>query len=99
MLVMHVPCMQGCTFQFNPLHAVCSHIVLLHLTKAPESSHQSATSFTCLHSLPWQGADFNSVCEMTTMFEGSIIRACRRLDELLNQLATAAHVRPLVCSP
>ena len=30
---------------------------------------------------------------MTTIFEGSIIRAVRRLEELLNQLASAAKVR------
>ena len=39
-----------------------------------------------------QGADFKEVCKKTTAFEGSIIRSCRRLDELLNQLALAAHV-------
>lgn len=30
---------------------------------------------------------------MTTYFEGSIIRSVRRLEELLNQLASAAKVR------
>lgn len=37
-----------------------------------------------------QGEDFVKICEKTDIFEGSIIRATRRLDELLNELATAA---------
>lgn len=40
-----------------------------------------------------QGCSFDEVCEMTTIFEGSIIRAVRRLEELLNQLSSAATVR------
>ena len=39
-----------------------------------------------------QGASFDEVTEMTTYFEGSIIRSVRRLEELLNQLASAAKV-------
>ena len=39
-----------------------------------------------------QGCSFDEVCEMTTIFEGSIIRAVRRLEELLNQLSSAAQV-------
>lgn len=30
------------------------------------------------------------ICSLTELYEGSIIRATRRLDELLTQLATAA---------
>lgn len=30
------------------------------------------------------------VCEMTDIFEGSLVRATRRLDELMGQLANAA---------
>ena len=41
-----------------------------------------------------QGCSFDEVCEMTTIFEGSIIRAVRRLEELLNQLSSAAKVLP-----
>ena len=39
-----------------------------------------------------QGASFDEVCEMTTIFEGTIIRAVRRLEELLVQLCSAAKV-------
>lgn len=38
-----------------------------------------------------KGASFAEVIEMTDIFEGSIIRLARRLDEFLNQLATAAQ--------
>ena len=33
-----------------------------------------------------------AICAKTDLFEGSIIRATRRLDELMGELATAAHV-------
>lgn len=39
-----------------------------------------------------QGATFEQLCKMTDIFEGSIIRATRRLDELMRQLADAAGV-------
>ncbi|XP_038985720.1 DExH-box ATP-dependent RNA helicase DExH10 isoform X2 [Phoenix dactylifera] len=38
-----------------------------------------------------KGASFGEVIEMTDIFEGSIIRLARRLDEFLNQLRAAAH--------
>ncbi|KAM1743146.1 hypothetical protein ACFX12_013065 [Malus domestica] len=38
-----------------------------------------------------KGASFAEVTQMTDIFEGSIIRAARRLDEFLNQLRAAAH--------
>ncbi|CAA0818719.1 Protein HUA ENHANCER 2 [Striga hermonthica] len=38
-----------------------------------------------------KGATFAEVIQMTDIFEGSIIRAARRLDEFLNQLKGAAH--------
>ncbi|XP_020409735.1 DExH-box ATP-dependent RNA helicase DExH10 isoform X1 [Prunus persica] len=38
-----------------------------------------------------KGASFADVTQMTDIFEGSIIRSARRLDEFLNQLRTAAH--------
>ena len=38
-----------------------------------------------------QGAPFAQICKMTDIFEGSIIRAIRRLDELLQQLVKAAR--------
>ncbi|MQL74862.1 hypothetical protein Taro_007241, partial [Colocasia esculenta] len=38
-----------------------------------------------------KGATFAEVIEMTDIFEGSIIRIARRLDEFLNQLRAAAH--------
>uniref|UniRef100_A0A1D1YM54 Superkiller viralicidic activity 2-like 2 n=1 Tax=Anthurium amnicola TaxID=1678845 RepID=A0A1D1YM54_9ARAE len=38
-----------------------------------------------------KGATFAEVIEMTDIFEGSIIRLARRLDEFLNQLRAAAH--------
>lgn len=38
-----------------------------------------------------KGASFGEVIQMTDIFEGSIIRLARRLDEFLNQLKAAAH--------
>jgi ATP-dependent RNA helicase DOB1 len=38
-----------------------------------------------------KGAKFSAVCGMTDVFEGSIIRMMRRLEELLRQLAGAAR--------
>ncbi|XAR63771.1 RNA helicase [Bertholletia excelsa] len=38
-----------------------------------------------------KGAAFADVIQMTDIFEGSIIRLARRLDEFLNQLRAAAH--------
>ncbi|WFD30827.1 RNA helicase [Malassezia sp. CBS 17886] len=41
--------------------------------------------------LQWcQGAKFADICKMTDVFEGSIIRAFRRLQELLRQMTLAA---------
>ncbi|KAJ3174201.1 ATP-dependent RNA helicase mtr4 [Geranomyces variabilis] len=37
-----------------------------------------------------QGAKFSQICKMTDIFEGSIIRSMRRLEELLRQLVAAA---------
>ncbi|KXZ46677.1 hypothetical protein GPECTOR_41g641 [Gonium pectorale] len=37
-----------------------------------------------------KGATFEQVCDMTDIFEGSLVRATRRLDELMGQLAAAA---------
>ncbi|MCE3050349.1 Helix-loop-helix protein 2 [Datura stramonium] len=37
------------------------------------------------------GASFAEVIQMTDIFEGSIIRLARRLDEFLNQLKAATH--------
>ncbi|EGD81805.1 DEAD/DEAH box helicase [Salpingoeca rosetta] len=36
------------------------------------------------------GARFSDICKITTMYEGSIIRSMRRLEELLRQMAAAA---------
>lgn len=38
----------------------------------------------------FQGAKFSQICKMTSVFEGSIIRCMRRLEELLRQMAAAA---------
>nr|XP_043623960.1 DExH-box ATP-dependent RNA helicase DExH10 [Erigeron canadensis] len=38
-----------------------------------------------------KGSSFSEVIQMTDIFEGSIIRLARRLDEFLNQLRAAAH--------
>ncbi|KAK9060592.1 hypothetical protein SSX86_021298 [Deinandra increscens subsp. villosa] len=38
-----------------------------------------------------KGSSFSEVTQMTDIFEGSIIRLARRLDEFLNQLRAAAH--------
>lgn len=37
-----------------------------------------------------KGASFKTLCSMTTIFEGSIIRCMRRLEELLRQMCQAA---------
>jgi len=37
-----------------------------------------------------RGAKFSKICRMTDVFEGSIIRCMRRLEELLRQMAQAA---------
>ena len=36
------------------------------------------------------GANFAEICKMSDVFEGSIIRCMRRLDEMLKQLADAS---------
>ncbi|KAK4684130.1 ATP-dependent RNA helicase DOB1, partial [Tremellales sp. Uapishka_1] len=42
--------------------------------------------------LQWcKGAKFSEICKLTDVFEGSIIRCFRRLQELLRQMAQAAH--------
>ena len=41
--------------------------------------------------LSWsQGASFLDICKMTDVFEGSLIRSIRRLEELLRQLSCAS---------
>lgn len=41
--------------------------------------------------LAWcKGASFLNLCKMTDIFEGSIIRCMRRLEELLRQMCQAA---------
>lgn len=37
-----------------------------------------------------QGSKFHEICAITDVFEGSIIRAMRRLEELLRQMCVAA---------
>lgn len=37
-----------------------------------------------------QGAKFSQICKMTTVYEGSLIRVFRRLEELLRQMCAAA---------
>lgn len=39
-----------------------------------------------------QGSSFATISEMTDVFEGSIVRFMRRLDELLSQLVKACTV-------
>ncbi len=39
-----------------------------------------------------QGENFEAICSMTDIFEGSIIRATRRLDELMSEVSSAAWV-------
>ncbi|CAD6588567.1 MAG: ATP-dependent RNA helicase mtr4 [Tremellales sp. Tagirdzhanova-0007] len=42
--------------------------------------------------LQWcKGAKFAEICKLTDVFEGSIIRCFRRLQELLRQMGQAAH--------
>jgi ATP-dependent RNA helicase DOB1 len=44
--------------------------------------------------LKWcQGAKFTEICEISeSIFEGTIIRCLRRLDELISQLVEAAKI-------
>jgi len=43
--------------------------------------------------LAWaQGKSFSEICKMTEVYEGSLIRLFRRLEELLRQMAQAAKV-------
>lgn len=37
------------------------------------------------------GAKFSQICKLTDVFEGSIIRSMRRLEELLRQLVVASN--------
>lgn len=37
-----------------------------------------------------QGAKFSQICKMTDVFEGSLIRVFRRLEELLRQMCAAS---------
>ena len=39
-----------------------------------------------------KGAKFSDIAKMTDVFEGSIIRSMRRLEELLRQLVNAAKI-------
>lgn len=41
-----------------------------------------------------QGATFAEVMEMTDIFEGSVIRLARRLDEFLNQVDCHLYLLP-----
>ncbi|VEL40558.1 unnamed protein product [Protopolystoma xenopodis] len=38
-----------------------------------------------------EGANFSSICQNTALFEGTIIRSLRLLEELLRQMANAAR--------
>ena len=38
-----------------------------------------------------RGAKFSEICKLTDIFEGSIIRVLRRLEELLRQMSSAAQ--------
>jgi len=38
------------------------------------------------------GDSFASICKLTNMYEGSIIRVIKNIDELLKQLVNACHV-------
>lgn len=38
-----------------------------------------------------KGAKFSKVCKMTSVYEGSIIRCMRRLEELIRQMAQSAR--------
>ncbi|KAF7698530.1 ATP-dependent RNA helicase mtr4 [Cucumispora dikerogammari] len=58
------------------------------------SSGESAYSSLLMHCCrAWaQGATFGEICSMTNVFEGSIIRILRRLEEVLRQMSCAARV-------
>lgn len=45
-----------------------------------------------------QGANFSEVIQMTDIFEGSIIRLARRLDEFLNQVSENMRILFLSCT-
>jgi len=39
-----------------------------------------------------EGEPFVNICKLTTMYEGSITRVIKTIDEMLKQLVNAAHV-------
>lgn len=47
-----------------------------------------------MHLLATQGESFAKICSMTELFEGSIIRATRRLVELMHQMEVCAAPAP-----
>jgi superfamily II RNA helicase len=51
-----------------------------------QNPQQQPGLLTTLFLLHVQGASFASICSLTEAYEGSIIRATRRLDELMGQL-------------
>ena len=51
-----------------------------------QSTHPSISLLIFLIYTLVQGANFGEVMEMTDIFEGSVIRLARRLDEFLNQV-------------
>ncbi len=82
-MFMVIPC-----FNKRQLMSEAPHNLALQQFLAELHSDVPALSaMACL-----QGASFVAVCELTDIFEGSIIRATRRLDELTNELAAAAAV-------
>jgi len=56
----------------------------------PGPPEQMNTSFMELFHIWCKGSNFCQLCEVTTLFEGSIIRTMRRLAELLKQLTMSA---------
>jgi hypothetical protein len=72
---------------------MAQHSTCHHLTQTPRHPHPpSSNTPLALPPPPPRGSTFQAVCEMTDLYEGSIIRACRRLDELMQQLQRAAAV-------
>lgn len=45
---------------------------------------------TCMYVYFLQGSSFAQICKMTDVFEGSVIRCMRRLEELMRQMCQAS---------
>lgn len=79
---------------FDALRAVCLRVATVTKeSKIPIDVEEYVDSFSPMGMqvvYHWsKGKNFSDVCQLSTMFEGSIVRCMRRLEELLRQLVVA----------